>query len=483
MRRRLLVLTTLAALAAANARGDDVQSAQNASVNVVFGSPGSKTVTLTVCDALGRCSTVSKVVEVKDPRPSQATATLSPLSVAQNLAVVLSASAEGRPPISYDWTILDSRGALVGATSGALTHWIAAVPTGRYSVTVSAHNAAGTAASSPAMLDVLAPQTGGDFYTLSPCRVIDTRSSSGIVGGGAGLTVPVAGRCGVPAAAVAIAANVTAVPGSSPGYLQVLPGDMTAGETATVSFAAAQVRAVGGLFPLSADGAGTLRVRAGLPAGARVDLVVDVSGYFLSASAPRSVVAYSPHLCALGSCIFPAGVPVWMDLATAGSFAAFAYDWDGDGREDQRSAVPLNGHVYPAAGYVRPRVGLVGADGSIVWSGGVDVFIVPPGSSPPQTPAGVRALASGVVPPGPNDPPGTGLRWGYNVSVTSPQSGLVGYLAYTVQAGVERLAGAVRPGGEVLPLPLFTGTVSLRLRALNYSGLSGPSTDVVLPVQ
>jgi len=286
----------------------------------------------------------------------------------------------------------------------------------------------------------------------------------------------------VPGAAVAIAGNVTAVPGSSPGYLEVLPGDMTTGETATVSFAAAQVRAVGGLFPLSADGAGTLRVHAGLPEGARVDLVLDVSGYFLSGSAPRSVVAYSPHLCALGSCIFPAGVPVWMDLATAGSFAAFAYDWDGDGREDQRSAVPLNGHVYPTAGYVRPRIGLVGGDGSIVWSGGVDVFIVPPSGSP-QTPAGVRALAAGVVPPGPNDPPGTGLRWGYNVSVTNPQSGLLGYLAYTFQAGVERLAGAVRPGGEVLALPPFSGTVSLRLRALNYSGLSGPSTDVVLPAE
>ncbi len=112
MLRRLLILTILAALAAANARGAEEKSGQNSSVTVVFGSPDSKTVTLTVCDALGRCSTASKVVAIKGSRPSQPTATLSPLSVAQNLAVVLSGSAEGRPPVSYDWTILDSKGAL-----------------------------------------------------------------------------------------------------------------------------------------------------------------------------------------------------------------------------------------------------------------------------------------------------------------------------------------------------------------------------------
>ena len=134
-----------------------------------------------------------------------------------------------------------------------------------------------------AVLDV-APPTAADFYTLPPCRALDTRDANGAFGGpalaaGVDRTFDLAGRCGIPATATAVAVNLTALGSSAAGNLSAFPGGTAAPRTSVINFAAGQTRANNAILPLSRDGHGALTVRAGVPAGT-VEVVLDVNGYF-----------------------------------------------------------------------------------------------------------------------------------------------------------------------------------------------------------
>ncbi len=121
------------------------------------------------------------------------------------------------------------------------------------------------------------------FHPLTPCRLLDTRNAAGPLGGprlsGGGLrTFTLAGTCGVPAAARAISANVTAVNPLAQGDLIVFPAGIAAPNASTISFRAGKTRANNALITLSADGTGRVTVKNN-SAGA-LDLVVDVNGYY-----------------------------------------------------------------------------------------------------------------------------------------------------------------------------------------------------------
>jgi N-acetylmuramoyl-L-alanine amidase-like protein/List-Bact-rpt repeat protein len=118
-----------------------------------------------------------------------------------------------------------------------------------------------------------------DFYTLTPCRVLDTRDPNdpnhpAIQAGE--VRVPVfAGRCGIPSTATAVSVNVTVVNPSTTGSLSLSPVVSTS--TSTISFGPGQVRANNAVIGLNE--AGGLAVFCGMPFGA-VDYIVDVNGYF-----------------------------------------------------------------------------------------------------------------------------------------------------------------------------------------------------------
>src|SRR4029453_9135468 len=68
------------------------------------------------------------------------------------------------------------------------------------------------------------------FYTLTPCRLVDTRSGGTPYGGPALAAnterlVPVFGRCGIPATARAISINAAIVLAGASGNLSLYPGD------------------------------------------------------------------------------------------------------------------------------------------------------------------------------------------------------------------------------------------------------------------
>lgn len=124
------------------------------------------------------------------------------------------------------------------------------------------------------------PLPGRDFYTVTPCRVLDTRQQGPALASGVLRTLAIAGACGIPPTARAVVANVGAVQPSGAGYLTLHPGDLAAPLTSTVNFAAGTTRANNAILPLALDGTGTLSVTPAVAGGGTVHLILDVSGWF-----------------------------------------------------------------------------------------------------------------------------------------------------------------------------------------------------------
>jgi hypothetical protein len=121
------------------------------------------------------------------------------------------------------------------------------------------------------------------FYTLTPCRVLDTRDPAGPYGGpalagGAVRTFTIAGPCSVPPTAKSISINATVVQPTSSGYLTLYPGGTATPLASTINFGAGQVKANNAIVPLGAGG--TLSVLAGQGGGNTVHFLLDVNGYF-----------------------------------------------------------------------------------------------------------------------------------------------------------------------------------------------------------
>ena len=117
-----------------------------------------------------------------------------------------------------------------------------------------------------------------DYFTLTPCRLVDTRSSEAPALGAFERRVwTVAGRCGVPLTAKALVLNVTVVGPTAPGHIRLAPGNGLT-ETSAINFSPGQTRANNAIAMLSTDDTGTLA--ATNRSTGTVHLILDVSGYF-----------------------------------------------------------------------------------------------------------------------------------------------------------------------------------------------------------
>jgi hypothetical protein len=129
------------------------------------------------------------------------------------------------------------------------------------------------------------PPTETDFYTLTPCRILDTRNAAGPLGGpalaaGQTRTFTVAGVCGIPAGAKSIAVNITAYNPAAMGNIQVFPGDAFPLGISSINFPAGALLAMAnsGSIRLATNGAGTVGVKNG--SSGTVDFMLDVAGYY-----------------------------------------------------------------------------------------------------------------------------------------------------------------------------------------------------------
>ena len=120
----------------------------------------------------------------------------------------------------------------------------------------------------------------GAYAPLAPQRLLDTRNGTGtpmgILAGGSTVTLPVAGRGGVPAdGAGAVLLNVTATGGTAAGYLTVGPTLTGTVTTSNLNYSAGQVRANLVIVPLSDTGSVDLRATS----NGSVHAIADVVGW------------------------------------------------------------------------------------------------------------------------------------------------------------------------------------------------------------
>lgn len=118
------------------------------------------------------------------------------------------------------------------------------------------------------------------FYTVAPCRAVDTREPPGPFGGpplraGRERSFRIGGRCGVPATAKAVAINLTVLDAATPGQLSLLTADGSI--SSAISYQAGQPRANNGILPL--DASGSLGFSCEQNSGG-LHLLIDVTGYF-----------------------------------------------------------------------------------------------------------------------------------------------------------------------------------------------------------
>ena len=119
------------------------------------------------------------------------------------------------------------------------------------------------------------------YYSLSPCRVVDTRNAPGTNGGPALGTTPrnfqFRGQCSVPLTAHAVSVNVTVTNASSSSWVTIWPSGTAQPFVSTINFDPTMPAiANGAIVGLSAN---TNDLSAANAIGS-VHLIIDVTGYF-----------------------------------------------------------------------------------------------------------------------------------------------------------------------------------------------------------
>ena len=139
------------------------------------------------------------------------------------------------------------------------------------------------------------------FYSVTPCRLLDTRGATGpyggpyLTGGQAREFSAPAGPCGIAANAVSIVGNLTTAPRGdvgqvsgthSFGFLKLYPADVAPTAAAAAVVNPTKIRAELAFGKLASGG--SFRLLADIPATETVDAILDISGYFAPSAGSTS---------------------------------------------------------------------------------------------------------------------------------------------------------------------------------------------------
>jgi hypothetical protein len=195
-------------------------------------------------------------------------------SIRAGSSVTLSAAATGTSLV-FQWFIGnagDTSSPIGGATSSSVT----VTPGATTSFWVRVSNACDDTNSSTATITVV-PAAPAAFFLVSPCRVLDTRGG-GAVQAGVFRNIAIAGLCGIPADATALAVNVTVVNTADTAFVTLYPGPafVVRPNVSTINFIPGRTLANNARIALGVDGSINIFNAGAAP----VDVLIDISGYF-----------------------------------------------------------------------------------------------------------------------------------------------------------------------------------------------------------
>ena len=206
-------------------------------------------------------------------------ATLCPSSVG------VATTPDGGVGATYSWTVTNGQ---VISGQGTKTLTFGMNETGSVTLDLSVQNAEGCSSTAST---VVSPDTAclpkTLYYSLTPCRVFDTRNVDGPFGGpilsaGQLRSFTVVGSCGVPPEAVSVTGNLTVTQAAADGKFRLWAGDAIPTVTEALSFSLGKTRGNNLIVRLATDGSGTVKlenVSAGTSHG-----ILDVNGYFAAAT-------------------------------------------------------------------------------------------------------------------------------------------------------------------------------------------------------
>jgi hypothetical protein len=120
------------------------------------------------------------------------------------------------------------------------------------------------------------------YYSLPPCRLVDTRNEPGTFGGpalaaNADRVFLLVERCGIPATARALSVNMTLTQPTTAGNLRLYPAGTHLPNASSLNYTAGQTRANNATVAL--NGLGELAVYCAQASGT-AHFILDVNGYF-----------------------------------------------------------------------------------------------------------------------------------------------------------------------------------------------------------
>ena len=232
---------------------------------------GTYSVTATVG---GLTSAPGTTVAAVNPAPGTPVVTVDPVVGAGSPNRTASVAAHAGS--SYLWTIGNGT---ITSGQGTDTITFTAGAAGPLTLSVTETNSSGcTGGAGTADVTVTPAGNAIQYYTVVPCRRLDTRGGSPLPSH-ATLTVPLtAGACGIPAGGRSVSLNVTVTEATAQGYLTLYPSTEPRPLASTINYMAGQTRANNAIIVLANDGSGTINVFNG--SGGTVHVVIDVNGYF-----------------------------------------------------------------------------------------------------------------------------------------------------------------------------------------------------------
>lgn len=162
---------------------------------------------------------------------------------------------------------------------------------------------------------------GNRFVPITPCRVVDTRNAAGPFGGPAiasqtsrDFLVPNS-VCGIPGNASAYSLNVAVVPHGPLGYVTLWPSGQPQPLVATLT-SDGRIKSNAAIVAAGVDGG------ISVFAANTTDVILDINGYFLPASAQTGLAFYPVSPCRVVDTRGPAG-PLGGPVLEAGSSRTF----------------------------------------------------------------------------------------------------------------------------------------------------------------